>query len=176
MTKFTRLYESFQPNNYNLELNLERRTRKFSGKVTITGSLTNLDSAIKLHAKELQITGAIVNDIPAVTKAGKNDELIVTPSSQLIDKKVSISLTFTGKITDPMNGIYPCYFEHEGTKKELLMTQFEPFHAHKVFPCIDEPEAKATFDLTLKTENKVEVLSNMPIKSQQEKKQKLITS
>lgn len=176
MTKFTRLYESFQPNNYNLELSLERRARKFSGKVVITGTLTNLDSVIKLHAKELKITGAIVNDIPADTKAGKNDELIITPSSQLIDKDITISLTFTGKITDPMNGIYPCYFEHEGAKKELLMTQFEPFHAHKVFPCIDEPEAKATFDLTLKTENKVEVLSNMPVKSQQEKKHNLITS
>lgn len=176
MTKFTRLYESFQPNNYDLELNLERRARRFSGKVVITGTLTNLDSAIKLHAKELKITGAIVNDIPADTKSGKNDELIITPSSQLIDKDISISLTFTGKITGPMNGIYPCYFEHEGVKKELLMTQFEPFHAHKVFPCIDEPEAKATFDLTLTTENKVEVLSNMPIKSQKEEKQNLITS
>lgn len=176
MTKFTRLYESFQPNNYNLELNLERRTRKFSGKVVITGLLASLDSPIKLHAKELKITGAIVNDIPADTKAGKNDELIITPSSQLIDKGISISITFTGKITDPMHGLYPCYFEHEGTKKELLMTQFEAFHAHEVFPCIDEPEAKATFDLTLTTENKVEVLSNMPIKSQKEEKQNLITS
>lgn len=176
MTKSNRLYESFQPHNYNLELTLERLSRKFSGKIVISGMLTTLDTPITLHAKDLSITGALVNDVPADTKMGKNDELTILPTSSLIDTEISITLTFAGKITDPMHGLYPCYYEYEGIKKELLMTQLEPFHAHEVFPCVDEPEAKATFDLTLHTENKVEVLSNMPVKSQSENEQMLTTS
>ena len=49
-------------------------------------------------------------------------------------------------------------------KKEVISTQFESHFAREAFPCIDEPEAKATFDLSIKfdqTEGEI-VLSNMP--------------
>lgn len=77
-----------------------------------------------------------------------------------------ILLEFSGKITDPMHGLYPCYFEHDGVKKELLATQLESHHAREVFPCIDEPEAKAIFNLALTTEKDVQILGNMPIRTQ----------
>jgi aminopeptidase N len=48
-----------------------------------------------------------------------------------------------------MHGLYPCYFEIDGKKQELLATQFESHHAREVFPCVDEPAAKPTFDLTI---------------------------
>src|SRR5690606_21431862 len=51
-------------------------------------------------------------------------------------------------------------------KKELFATQFESHHAREVFPCIDEPAAKATFALQLTTARGQTVLSNMPIKEQ----------
>jgi aminopeptidase N len=67
-----------------------------------------------------------------------------------------------------MHGLYPCYFKHMGKEKILLATQFESHHAREVFPCIDEPEAKATFDLVLTSPNKQKVLANTPIKKQAE--------
>ena len=79
-----------------------------------------------------------------------------------------VTLEFSGTITDPMHGLYPCYYERDGEKHELLATQFESHHAREVFPCIDEPEAKATFDLTLETEADVTVLSNTPEKKMDE--------
>ncbi|HEX6416706.1 MAG TPA: M1 family aminopeptidase, partial [Candidatus Saccharimonadales bacterium] len=63
-----------------------------------------------------------------------------------------------------------------GTKKELLATQFESHHAREVFPCIDEPEAKATFDVTLTTEDGITVLGNMPIKQQSVESGQLVTT
>jgi len=50
--------------------------------------------------------------------------------------------------------------------KKLIATQFESHHAREGFPCIDEPEAKATFDLTLTTPVNNVVLANTPIKEQ----------
>ena len=40
-------------------------------------------------------------------------------------------------------------------KEEIIGTQFETtFCLSKAFPCIDEPEAKATFSLALKFDEK----------------------
>ena len=86
---------------------------------------------------------------------------------QVQDDTIIIELEFSGRIIDgSMHGLYPCYYELNGQKKELLATQFESHHAREVFPSVDEPAAKATFDLTLITEAGVTVLSNMPEQEQ----------
>jgi aminopeptidase N len=78
----------------------------------------------------------------------------------------TVTMEFSGEITRPMNGIYPCFFKHGGQDKMLIATQFESHHARQAFPCIDEPEAKATFDLTLVTPAKEMVIANTPVKKQ----------
>ncbi|QQS18439.1 hypothetical protein IPL68_07715 [Candidatus Saccharibacteria bacterium] len=77
-------------------------------------------------------------------------------------------MEFEGKITDGMTGIYPCYWKDaDGNEQKLFATQFESHHAREAFPCIDEPEAKAVFELTLITQDNVELLSNTPMQSQE---------
>lgn len=129
-----------------------------------------------LHAKDLQIKKATVNEKTAETSLGKNDELSLKIDKELQPGNYKVELHFAGKITDSAHGVYPCYFKHDGKDKELLATQFESHHAREVFPCIDEPEAKATFNLTLKTETGVTALSNMPVIEQTETNDKLITT
>lgn len=159
MQTVQRLFSFFEPKHYALELDLRREERVFSGTVVITGRKTG-GYEMMLHAKELNITSVTVDD-SVVEFERHGDELTITPDFPAGD--YTLTLVFDGKITDAMHGLYPCYFELDGVKKELLATQFESHHAREVFPCIDEPEAKATFDLTLTTEAGVEVLSNMPL-------------
>ena len=75
-----------------------------------------------------------------------------------------------------MHGLYPCYFTHDGVKKQLFATQFESHHAREVFPCVDEPAAKAEYDLTLVTRTGITVLGNMPVKFQKENGDSLTTT
>ena len=93
----------------------------------------------------------------------KNDELIIPHPGA---NQVTIAIEFSLRLTDAMHGIYPCYFKVDGKQRELYATQFESHHAREAFPCIDEPEAKATFDISLVSDQPV-LLSNMPIVSQQ---------
>ncbi len=158
MQTVQRLFSYFEPKHYTLILDIHRVERTFSGTVVIDGHKSG-GYEIMLHAKDLNIAYVMVDDT-VVEFVQTGDELTITPDFPAGDYRVTVH--FSGHITDPMHGLYPCYFEADGVKKELLATQFESHHAREVFPCVDEPEAKATFDLALITEPGVEVLSNMP--------------
>ena len=175
MTTVSRLNTFYQPEHYDLLLTLDGAEHTFEGTVTITGEKLKDDEPIRLHAKDLTITAASIDDKPATYTQGEHDELTLELDGTTAGKH-TISVSFTGTITDQMHGLYPCYFEHDGIKKELLATQFESHHAREVFPCIDEPAAKATFALQLTTGIDKTVLSNMPIKSQVTNEEHLVTS
>lgn len=175
MQTVARLIEQFIPESYQLSLVLDRPGRTFKGIVTITGTSTVGAEHIALHAKDLVIESVIFDGKSAEFTSGDNDELYIT-HPDLTDGRHIVVAAFNGTITDAMHGMYPCYFEVDGVKKELLATQFESHHAREVFPCIDEPEAKALFDVTLTTEPDVVVLGNMPIKTQVEENDQLVTA
>jgi aminopeptidase N len=166
---FKHLSKDFTPYSYDIELSIERLLRKWTGKVVIEGEISELSEIIRLHAKSLKIKKALINKIPADVSFGENDEIELRVP-KLTQKQVSIIVEFEGKITDSMVGIYPSYYQINGENKEIISTQCEPHHAREIFPCIDEPAAKATFDLTLETEKDVTVLGNMPIKSKKNNK------
>ena len=175
MTIVNRLKDLFVPTHYDLRLTLDRENRRFEGTVAITGTATTADTPLKVHAKDLTIVSATIDGAEASHELGSDDELSVTTPTLTAGDHV-LSITFTGTITDQMHGLYPCYFEHDGVKKQLLATQFESHHAREVFPCVDEPAAKATFDLTLVTETGVQTLSNMGVKTQAEDAGSLVTT
>ncbi len=176
MQSVQRLMTQFKPTHYGLQLDVSQGPREFSGSVEITGHKNEASTVVRLHAKDLIITHASINDVSVTFNLDTTaDELLLTLPVNA-SKLLKIKLSFSGTITDAMHGLYPCYFEHNGVKKELLATQFESHHAREVFPCIDEPEAKATFDVTLKTHKNLTVLGNMPILEQREFNGSLITT
>ncbi|WP_338503435.1 M1 family metallopeptidase [Candidatus Minimicrobia sp. QA0096] len=174
MTKVPRLLDTFTPNHYNLTLDLTRAEKKeFSGTVIISGDSTS--ESISLHSKGLTIQSATINNQPADVSFGEFDELRLSQPN-LKDGNHTIHIIFSGNITDAMHGLYPCYFTHDGVKKQLFATQFESHHAREVFPCVDEPAAKAEYDLTLITRTGIAVLGNMPVKSEEENGDSLTTT
>ena len=166
MTKVPRLLDTFTPNHYNLTLDLTRAEEKeFSGIVIISGDSTS--ESISLHSKGLTVQSATIDNQPADVSFGEFDELRLSQPN-LENRNHTIRIDFSGTITDAMHGLYPCYFTHDGVKKQLFATQFESHHAREVFPCVDEPAAKAEYDLTLITRPGITVLGNMPVKFQKE--------
>ena len=174
MTKVPRLLDTFTPNYYNLTLDLTRAEEKeFSGTVIISGDSTG--ESISLHSKGLTIQSATIDNQPADVSFGEFDELKLSQPN-LENGNHTIRIDFSGTITDAMHGLYPCYFTHDGVKKQLFATQFESHHAREVFPCVDEPAAKAEYDLTLVTRTGITVLGNMPVKSEEENGNSLTTT
>jgi aminopeptidase N len=173
----SRLFESFQPQSYNLSLNLDRAHMAFSGEVTITGRKVGRPSKrLTFHAKDLKVTGATITVkdkkgereivLSRINQQKSFHEVRLHSDTMLYPGEYRVTLQFEAPITPGMTGLYPCYFNIDDQELALLATQFESHHAREVFPCIDEPEAKATFDLTLTTEPGITTLGNTPIKQQ----------
>ena len=158
-SKVSRLYKFFKPNHYRLSIVLNKQKLLFSGLVKIEGKLQA--NTLRLHCKDLTISEVKVNKIDCQYKIDKiNDELIVYTTKK--QQPVTVEIKYQGRITKPMHGLYPCY----GRRGEVILaTQFESHHAREVFPCVDEPEAKAVFELDITTDKNDTVISNTnPIK------------
>ena len=149
----------------------------FEGTVTICGDKVGRPSQrLTFHQKGLHITQAkiIKHDkkgdreyaLKRINNQNKFDEVRLHTEELVYPGTYTITLHFTGSITRQMNGIYPCYFTKDGQEKKLIATQFESHHAREAFPCIDEPEAKAIFNLTLHSPAHETVIANTPIQKQ----------
>ncbi|HTB49129.1 MAG TPA: M1 family metallopeptidase [Verrucomicrobiae bacterium] len=178
--KVTRLYAQFQPEHYQLALTLDKDAMAFHGTVTVRGKKIGRPSQrLTFHQKDLKITSATIvkhdkkGDVSLPIKRINNqnsfDEVRLHTGGMVYPGQYTVVMEFNGKITKHMNGIYPCFFTHDGQDKKLLATQFESHFARNAFPCIDEPEAKATFDLTLTSPVGETVISNTPVKEHHEK-------
>ncbi len=185
--KVTRLYEQFRPEQYGLALDVDPVTMTFSGTVMIRGKKAGRPAQrLTFHQKGLKITKATVTkhdkkgdqqfEIGRINKQDSFDEVRLHSEAPFYPGEYTVTMDFTGEITRPMNGIYPCFFTHDGQEKKLIATQFESHHAREAFPCIDEPEAKATFDLTLVSPKGETVIANTPVKEQSAKGKKQVTT
>lgn len=160
MAEFTHFYELFQPSHYDLYIEINREAKTIKGSSTITGVATTTDIAI--HQKYLTINSVKIadQDVSFTVDADQDAIKITLPSAG----EVTLTIDYTAPLTDTMMGIYPSYYEINGVKKQIIGTQFETTAARQAFPCVDEPEAKATFDVALKyDEHEGETtLANMP--------------
>jgi aminopeptidase N len=173
----SRLVRQFVPEHYELTITLDEDAMSFHGRVCISGKKVGRPSQrLTFHANGLKITDARVvkHDkkgeqeltVQRINLHKSFHEVRLHTGAMVYPGEYTVEMSFEAPITRGMTGIYPCFFEHDGVEKKLFATQFESHHAREAFPCIDEPEAKATFDLTLITRGGIELLSNTPIASQ----------
>lgn len=185
--KVTRLFEGFHPSHYEIALTLDRSTMKLQGSVTITGKKVGRPSQrLTFHQKGLNVTEATVTcenrkgieEIP-ITRINHQrtlEEVRLHSDGLLYAGNYTITMSFDGVIDHLMEGVYYSTFKQDGETKKIIATQFESHHAREAFPCIDEPEAKATFDLSLNTDIGEVVIANTPVKEQHEEDNRLQTT
>ncbi len=188
MTKTVRrFYKELKPSNYELHITPDTANFTFSGKVLIRLLKTGRPSQrLTFHQVDLKIDSARITKLDKkgthqlivrrINTQNSLNEVRIHTEELVYSGEYEVELHFKGKITRGMTGLYPCFFNYHDEEHTLLATQFESHHAREVFPCIDEPEAKATFHLTLDTPTGLQLLSNTPIEKQKKTGSTLITT
>ncbi|KAJ3025368.1 UNVERIFIED_CONTAM: Aminopeptidase 2 mitochondrial [Siphonaria sp. JEL0065] len=153
------------PSHYNLHIAPNLETFTFDGTVSINSTVVEDTYSATLHSKNLTIHNASITAKRHCDHIDKDLETVTFEFSQLIPAGNSAILytEFTGIHNDQLAGFYKSnYTDAEGTKRKLVVTQFESTDARQCFPSYDEPALKATFDSTLVVDAELTALSNMP--------------
>ena len=129
------------------------------GRVIISGVAKQ--NAAKFHAKNFTIEKVMAGE-KQINYTYENN--IITIKTEP-DKAYIFTIHYRTPLRDNMEGAYLSTYNYGNGEERIVATQFEPHYASACFPCVDEPSAKATFELIISVPDKEDtVLSNMPAK------------
>ncbi|HUS20270.1 MAG TPA: M1 family metallopeptidase [Terriglobales bacterium] len=156
-----RLPKDAVPSHYTIHFNVDIAAGRFGGEETIALRLAKASGSISLNAVGLTISDAYV------TARGKRFAAKVRPQPE--QEMVAFDLTpgvpagaaelhlkFAAPLRDDLRGLY----RTRSDRRQYAATQFEGTYARMAFPSFDEPEFKATFDITVETDAADTAISN----------------
>ena len=157
-----RLPEVAAPENYKLTFtpNLEKAT--FDGDETISVRVLKPTSEITLNAVDIDFHDVTVINGGTTQKAKvtlqKDREMVVLA----VEKPLSVGpatvhITYAGILNSEMRGLY---LGKDDQGRKYAASQFEATDARRAFPSFDEPDYKATFDVTAVADNGLVAISN----------------
>ncbi|MBQ2659964.1 M1 family metallopeptidase [Candidatus Saccharibacteria bacterium] len=158
------LLSYFTPEKYQLHLKIDKHKKTRQGTVVISG---------RSHVKNIEFH-CVSTEVDYVNLQSKSVEKVdfeledgVLTLSEVPSGVLTLEIGFHGSLNENMQGAYLSTYKHQNREKTLVSTQFESHYARECFPCIDEPAAKAVFELSISIPEKDKdiVISNMPIKN-----------
>ncbi|MBR2544309.1 M1 family metallopeptidase [Candidatus Saccharibacteria bacterium] len=153
-----RLINYFVPEKYILDIKIDKKAKTLGGTVVVEGRAKAEN--IKFHAVGLSVDQVAINGKKAAFEV-ENGVLTIfkAPRSDL-----RVEIDYHGSLNENMQGAYLSTYKYRGETEVIVATQFESHYAREAFPCIDEPEAKAVFEVSISIPDKDDlVLANMPV-------------
>lgn len=146
-----RLPDTVKPKHYALTVVPDLDKETFSGTVAIDVDIRAATKEIVLNAMELDLIRAEACGQTAKVKLDPRRERATLTFAKPLRKGASrVTIDFAGKLSQDMRGFYKStYTRPDGTKRTMGTTQFEAASARRAFPCFDEPELKATFEVVM---------------------------
>ncbi len=162
-----RLPETARPENYKLTFTPDLDKAKFEGDETISIHVLKATPEITLNAADIDFHDA------TITSGGKTQKAKVTPDKEkemvtlsvenpLAAGAATIHLTYAGILNDEMRGLY---LGKDDKGRKYAASQFEATDARRAFPSFDEPDYKATFDITAVADKDQVAISNQKVVS-----------
>lgn len=154
----------------------------FNGVVKILIEVVTAGSGITLHSRQQTIESVelLMEDgvtpwsflgVPigaTITRKEDVEFLIITPTQALtVGQKLVVKITYSASLRDDNMGFYKSSYKNKaGETVWLATTQFEQTDARHAFPCYDEPQIRATFQIEIQHDSSYDAVSNWPQLSQ----------
>src|SRR5271165_2536316 len=161
-----RLPGGANPNHYALTVQMNFANNTYDGDETIDLTLTKPSNTITLNAVEIDFhevtaTAGGQTQTAKVSSDEKNETATFAVDKPLPAGAATVHIKYTGHLNDKLRGFY--LSTYKGKKYEV--SQMEATDARVAFPCFDEPDYKATFDITAIVDKGDQAISNAQIVS-----------
>ncbi|KAL7931725.1 peptidase family M1 domain-containing protein [Trichoderma chlorosporum] len=186
MTDRDVLPDNIKVSHYALSLrDLDFKNWTYKGTVTIQSEVVKPTKEIVINTLELKLLNAklLVDHTKSeqswqssgFSYDGKAQRATIAFDNEIpVSKKASLVIEFEGIINNEMAGFYRSKYKpaatpaasvpHDDEWHYMISTTFEACDARRAFPCFDEPNLKATYDLEIEIPADQVALSNMPVK------------
>lgn len=164
-----RLPDGLRARAYRAELTVDPARPRFGGAIELDATLAAPASNVWLNADGLQVITAearVGGDVIALEAGTARDGFLeLRAARDLPAGELTIRVVYDGAFhVDDSRG---AFVQDEGGHRYVI-TQFEPIDARDVFPCIDEPDSKVPWQLTLTVPAGQTAISNTPVRSSTE--------
>jgi len=169
----TQLPRTAIPHHYAITVTPHAQRLTFDASVAIDLDVIKPTNQLTLNAADMTISSARLT--PAKGGAALIGRVALDPKAEtatisfprtLPDGAYHLSLVYSGKIHTQANGLFALdYKNKEGKDARSLFTQFEAADARRFVPSWDEPDYKATWDLTARVPANTMAVGNMPAAS-----------
>ncbi len=165
----TQLPRTARPSHYSIEITPHADKMAFDGKVKIDVEVLEATSSIVLQAANLRFSNSTLAAkkgkprIAQVAVDAAAQTATFTFDTPLAPGKYVLSTDYSGIINTQANGLFALDYTTAQGKQRALYTQFENSDARRFVPSWDEPNFKATFDLSVNAPAGQMVVSNMPV-------------
>ncbi len=162
-----RLPEGARPENYKLTFTPDLDKARFEGDETIAIRLLKPSSEITLNAVDIDfhdvtVSGGGATQKATVTAEKEKEMVVLSVEKTLAAGPVTVHITYSGILNNEMRGLYLGKDDHG---RKYAASQFEATDARRAFPSFDEPDYKATFDITAVADKSQVAISNQKIVS-----------
>ena len=162
-----RLPEVARPENYKLTFTPDLESAKFEGDETISVRLLKQTSEITLNAADIDfhdvtITSAGTTQKAKVTAEKEKEMVVLSVEKPLAAGPATVHISYAGILNNEMRGLY---LGKDDQGRKYAATQFEATDARRAFPSFDEPDYKATFDITAVADKGQVAISNYKVVS-----------
>ncbi|MEL7450682.1 MAG: aminopeptidase N [Pseudomonadota bacterium] len=141
--------------DYDLAISLPPEAERFAGTSTVTFDLLRRDAPVTVDFKGGEISSVVINGRPLEVE--HNGAWLRLPADALAEGRNSVAIAFTQDYSRDGAGLQR--FEDPEDGRIYLFTHFEPFDANRMFPCFDQPDLKATYQLTVDAPAEWQVVS-----------------
>ena len=153
------------PSHYRLTIEPDLSGGTFRGSVEIDAEVREPTRTILCNSLDLDIATANVTSGGRQSRAtvsviADDERIAIELATELTAGPITISMTFSGAFNEQLVGFYASTFQADGHDHVMGVTQFEAPHARRAFPCWDEPEFKATFDISIVCDASMVAISN----------------
>jgi puromycin-sensitive aminopeptidase len=170
-----RLPRTVTPRHYRLRIDVDLEGARFTGTEQLSVVVESEVGEIVLNAAELEISDARLElaggDSIAATVRLDEDR---TRATFALERPApagpaELHCRFTGILNDKLHGFYRSTFvDQNGASHVIATSQMEATDARRAFPCFDEPDRKAVFEITLVVDRDMAAFSNGPVVSETE--------